>query len=187
MRLALVTACVCLLSATVPSAQSPVPERTRPLKSLDLSIIDTSVDACTNFYEYACGGWRKNNPVPGDKARWGRFDELRELNLWTLKDILDEAARSSNTRTPVQAQVGDFYASCMDQAAIDAAGLEPIASDLSRIAATTSKEDLPRVLGGLRRDGLNTLFTVAVGADLKDSNATLMGVDQGGTSLPDRD
>ena len=71
MRLALLTACVCLLAATVPSAQSPAPERTRPLKSLDLSIIDTSVDACTNFYEYACGGWRKNNPVPGDKARWG--------------------------------------------------------------------------------------------------------------------
>ena len=187
MRLALLTACVCLLAAIVPSAQSPAPERTRPLKSLDLSIIDTSVDACTNFYEYACGGWRKNNPVPGDKARWGRFDELRELNLWTLKDILDEAAKSSNTRTPVQAQVGDFYACCMDQAAIDAAGLQPIASDLSRIAATTSKEDLLRVIGALRRDGLNTLFTVAVGADLKDSNATLMGVDQGGTSLPDRD
>ncbi|MBK5298730.1 MAG: M13 family metallopeptidase [Vicinamibacteria bacterium] len=187
MRFTALTACVCLLTATAPSAQTPAPERTRPLKSLDLSLIDTSVDACTNFYQYACGGWRRNNPVPGDKARWGRFDQLRELNLWTLKDILDEASRPVATRTPLQAQVGDFYASCMDQAAIDAAGLQPIASDLSRIAATTSKEDLLRVLGSLRRDGINTLFTLAVGADLKDSTATLMGVDQGGTSLPDRD
>jgi putative endopeptidase len=185
MRAVLLTACVCLLAATIPSAQS-APERTKPLKSLDLSIIDPSVDACTNFYQYACGGWRRNNPVPGDKARWGRFDELRELNLWTLKDILEEAAKPG-TRTPIQAQVGDFYASCMDQAAIDAAGLMPIADDLSRIAATTSKQDLLGVLGTLRRDGSNTLFTLSVGADLKDSNSTLMGVDQGGTSLPDRD
>jgi endothelin-converting enzyme/putative endopeptidase len=75
----------------------------------------------------------------------------------------------------------------MDQTAIDAAGLQPIAPDLSRIAAATSKDDLLRVLGTLRRDGINALFTMSVGADLKDSNATLMGVDQGGTSLPDRD
>jgi len=187
MRLAVLTVCVSLLAATVPSAQALAPERTKPLKSLDVSLIDTSVDACTNFYQYACGGWRKNNPVPGDKARWGRFDELRELNLWTLKDLLDEAAKPATTRTPVQAQVGDFYASCMDQSAIDAAGLTPIDSDLSRIAAATSKQDLLRVLGALRRDGINTLFTLSVGADLKDSTATLMGVDQGGTSLPDRD
>ena len=132
MRLALLTACVCALAASVPSAQSPAPGRTRPLKSLDLGIIDSTVDACTNFYGYACGGWRKNNPVPGDKARFGRFDELRELNLWTLKDILDDAAKPGETRTPIQAQVGDFYASCMDQAAIDAAGLQPIDADLSR-------------------------------------------------------
>jgi putative endopeptidase len=187
MRSALLTACVCLLAVTVPSAQSPAPERTRPLKSLDVSLIDSSVDACTNFYQYACGGWRKNNPVPGDKARWGRFDELRELNLWTLKDILDDAAKTGSKRTPLQTQVGDFYASCMDQAAIDAAGLTPIDADLSRIAATKSKEELLRVLGSLRRNGIGALFTLSVGPDLKDSTTTLMGVDQGGASLPDRD
>src|SRR6188508_288917 len=102
MRSAFVIACVCLLAATVPSAQSPAPERTRPLKSLDLSIIDTSVDACTNFYEYACGGWRKNNPVPGDKARWGRFDELREFNLYTLKDILEDASKPAPQRSGIE-------------------------------------------------------------------------------------
>ena len=94
--------------------------------------------------------------MPGDKARWWRFDQMRELNLWTLKDTLDEASIPVATRTPLQAQVGDFYASCVDQAAIDTAGLQPIASDLSRIAATTSKEDLLRVLGsrGPRPDRL---------------------------------
>ena len=83
--------------------------------------------------------------------------------------------------------MGDFYASCMDQAAIDAAGLKPIAGDLDRVAAAASKEDLLRVMGALRRDGLSTLFTFGVGADLKDSTKTLMNVDQGGTSLPERD
>jgi len=117
MRLAVLTACVALLAATVPSAQAPALQRTKPLKSLDVSLIDTSVDACTNFYQYACGGWRKNNPVPGDKARWGRFDQLREQNLWTPKDILDDAAKPGQARTPVQAQVGNFNASCMDRRA----------------------------------------------------------------------
>ena len=186
MRFAVLVVCLSALAVTTPGAQSPAAARTKPLKSFDVSLIDTSVDACTNFYQFACGNWRKDNPVPGDKARWGRFDQLREFNLWTLKDILEEASKPG-TRTPIQAQVGDFYASCMDQAAIDAAGLQPIASDLSRIAAATSKDDLLRVLGTLRRDGINALFTMSVGADLKDSNATLMGVDQGGTSLPDRD
>ena len=170
-----------IVLASPARAQSPAPERTKPLKSLDLSAIDTSVDPCTDFYEFACGGWRKNNPVPGDKARWGRFDELREFNLYTLNDILEEAAKPSPTRTPVEAQVGDFYASCMDTAAIDAAALQPIAARSRARRGATSKEELMRVLGALRRDGLSTLFTFGVGADLKDSTQTLMNVDQGGT------
>ena len=75
----------------------------------------------------------------------------------------------------------------MDQGAIDAAGLKPIEADLAAIQAAASKEDLLRAAGALRRDGLGTFFTFSVGADLKDSSKTLMNVDQGGTSLPDRD
>ena len=81
------------LGAPAASAQTSTPERTKPLKSLDVTAIDKAADPCTDFYAFACGGWRANNPVPGDKARWGRFDELREFNLYTLKDILDEAAK----------------------------------------------------------------------------------------------
>src|SRR5215208_1077423 len=176
-----------VLTALPARAQSPAQERTKPLKSLDLTAIDTSVDACTDFYNYACGGWRKNNPVPADKGRWGRFDELREFNLYTLRDILDEASKPTATRPPIEQQVGDFYASCMNTAAIDAAGLKPITGDLERVAAAGSKEDLLRVMAALRRDGLGTLFNFEVGPDLKDSTKTVMNVDQGGTSLPERD
>ena len=178
----------CALGApSRPSAQTSTPERTKPLESLDLTAIDKAADPCTDFYAYACGGWRANNPVPPDKARWGRFDELREFNLYTLRDILEEAAKPAATRTLVEKQVGDFYASCMETSVIDAAGMKPIAQDLERVAAAATKEDLLRVLGVLRRDGVSTLFTFGVGPDLKDSTQTLMNVDQGGISLPDRD
>jgi putative endopeptidase len=183
----LLLVCALVLAAPAAWAQSAEGERTKPLKSLDLTAMDTSADPCTDFFAFACGGWRKNNPVPGDKARWGRFDELREFNLYTLKDILEDAAKPAATRTPIETQVGDFYASCMDTAAIDAAGLKPVTGDLERVAGVASKEDLVRVLGALRRDGLGTLFTFAVGPDLKESTRTQMNVDQGGTSLPDRD
>ena len=196
MRIALLTACVCQLAASSAigsgssgrahqAAQEPRRQPHRYLRRRVHELLPV------RLWQLA-----QDNPVPGDKARWGRFDQLRELNLWTLKDILDEAAKPASAhsasagkhrRPPCQAQVGDFYASCMDQAAIDAAGLTPIAGDLTRIASTTSKEDLLRVLGGLRRDGVNTLFTMSVGADLKDSTATLMGVDQGGDLASDRD
>jgi putative endopeptidase len=183
----LLLACALVVAVPAAQAQSPAEERTKPLKSLDLTVMDTSADPCTDFYAFACGGWRKSNPVPGDKARWGRFDELREFNLYTLKDILEEAAKPTPNRTAIETQVGDFYASCMDTAAIDAAGLKPLTGDLERAGGAASKEDLVRVLGALRRDGLSTLFTFGVGPDLKDSSKTQMNVDQGGTSLPDRD
>jgi len=187
MRLAALIATFSLLAALDPAAQAPGGERTPPLRSFDVSLIDRSVDPCTNFYEFACGTWRKANPVPGDKARWGRFDQLREVNLWTLKDILDDASQPRDGRTAIQKQVGDFYASCLDRTAIEAAGLKPIAAQLSAIDAVTSKDDLLKVAGQLRHDGLSAFFTLGVGADLRNSTETLMNVDQGGTSLPDRD
>ena len=146
-------------------AQTPAtPERTKPLKSLDVTAIDKAADPCTDFYAFACGGWRANNPVPGDKARWGRFDELREFNLYTLKDILEEAAKPAATRDPDR-EAGRRLLRVVHGHRRQSMrpGLKPIAPDLERIAAATSKEDLLRVLGALRRDGMNTLFTFGVG------------------------
>ena len=186
-RTALLTITLCVLAAMTPRAQAPAEKRTERPRSLDLALIDKSVDPCTDFYQFACGTWRKNNPVPGDKARWGRFDELRETNLWTLRDILDQASQPSNNRSVLQTQVGDFYAACMDEHAIDAAGLTPIADLLTSIGKVSTKAELITVMGTLRRQGLTAMFNIGIGADLKDSSRTLMNVDQGGTTLPDRD
>ncbi len=162
-------------------------ERIKPLTSLDLTALDRSADPCADFYQFACGGWRKTHPIPADKARWGRFDELAEYNRYVLKDILDEVAVPANQKTPIERQVGDAYAACMDQATVDRRGLTPVQPYLDAVNGAETKADLTRVLGALRRDGVTGLFTFAVGPDFRDASATLMGVDQGGITLPDRD
>ena len=89
---------------------------------LDLAALDKSADACSDFYQFACGGWIKANPLPGDQPRYGRFDELQERNNAVLRDILEAAAKSNATDADTR-RIGDYYASCMDEKAIHAKGL----------------------------------------------------------------
>ncbi len=195
MRRVLLVLVSCVLVAAAPRAQAPLPpapssppsQGIARLTSLDISALDRSVDPCSNFYEFACGGWRQSNPIPADKARWGRFDQLAEYNRYILRDILEQSSKPGATRNPIEAQVGDLYASCMDQPAIDARGLAPVAADLDAIAGAKTKSDLARVLGALRTAGVGGPFTFSVGADFRDSSRTIINVDQGGTTLPDRD
>src|SRR5512140_2999212 len=149
---------VVLLTCVAAVAQTDTTPAKPPV-SFDKSAFDTSVKPCDDFYQFACGGWRKANPIPGDKARWGRFDQLAEFNQYTLRDILEQASKPTPGRTPVERQVGDLYASCMDQSAIDRRGLEPIRADLAAIAGASTKSDLARVLGTLRSSGVGGPFT----------------------------
>jgi len=148
--------------------------------------MDKTVDPCVDFYRYACGTWMKNNPVPADKSRWGRFDELYENNLYILRDILVQA-QAPGQHSPTEKMVGDFYAACMDEATIEKKGVTPLAPELERINAAKSKAALIKEIAYLHQHATPALFAFYPQPDMHDSNATIAYIDQGGISLPDRD
>jgi len=153
----------------------------------DIGALDRSVDPCVDFYQFACGGWRAQNPIPPDQTRWGRFNELAERNREDLHQILEKAKEASANRSALEAKVGDFYAACMDEAGIEALGTKPIAPALARIAALSSKRELFELLGQHEASGLPTLFRFGSAPDLHDSKQTIASLGQGGIGLPDRD
>ena len=154
---------------------------------LDLKAMEPGVSACQNFYQYACGEWRKNNPIPPDRSRWGRFDELAERNLAIERQILEKAAVPSDSRSRVEQEIGDYYAACMDESAIDAKGIEPIASLLARIDQVASKQDLVNEVVRLHQHGIRVLFNFYARPDAKNASIEIASVDQGGIGLPDRE
>ena len=154
---------------------------------LDLSAMDKGVNPCTNFFQYACGTWRANNPIPADRARWSRFDELQEHNLKIERDILEKAAAPGEKHSTLDQQIGDYYAACMDEAKIDRLGVQPIAPLLKATREIKAKTDLTPAVVVLQKDGVRTLFSFRVAADEKNSNDQIANVGQGGLGLPDRD
>ena len=154
---------------------------------IDLKAMDTKVSPCQNFYQYACGQWRRENPLPSDQSRWSRFSELHERNLAIAHDILEKAAVPGANRTPVEQKIGDYYASCMDEGGINAKGVQPIEPTLARINNMSSKQDLASELVRLHNEGARPFFRFFVGPDAKNANDQIADVDQGGLGLPDRD
>jgi putative endopeptidase len=157
------------------------------VSGIDLNAMDKSVSPCQNFYQYACGAWRKNHSIPPDRSHWNRFDQLAEQNLAIERQILEKAADRSANRSPVEQKIGDYYSSCMDEAAIEAKGIQPVQADLDRIDRIATRQDLINEIAALYRRGVRVLFSFGVRPDAKNSNDQIASVDQGGLSLPDRD
>jgi endothelin-converting enzyme/putative endopeptidase len=172
---------LCVLSAQTPTSQASGPAQ------FDLTAIDKSVDPCVNFYQYACGTWMKNNPIPADQAMWGRFDELADRNRDILHEILEAAAKPSAGRDATTQKVGDFYGACMDEKAIDARGLTPLQPELDRIRNLTDKSQIASEIAHLQAIGVGALFEFSSGQDFKDSNSVIAQFDQGGLGMPDRE
>jgi putative endopeptidase len=149
--------------------------------------MDRSANPCIDFYQYACGGWMANNPIPSDESEWGTFNELAERNRDILRGILEKASVDDPRRTPVEQKIGDYYASCMDEAAIDKLGAAPLKPELDRIAALSSKAGLVNALVPLHLIGVNVLFSFSSGPDFKNSMLEIAQADQGGLGLPERD
>ncbi|HEV3184949.1 MAG TPA: M13 family metallopeptidase [Xanthobacteraceae bacterium] len=151
---------------------------------IDPTAIDHAVSPCQNFYKFACGNWIRNNPIPPDRGRWTRFDSLTELNLAKLRGILEAAAAGTD---PATRKVGDFYASCMDEAGIEAKGLAPLAPALARIDELTGAAGLPAQLAQQHQLGMRAFFSFRSTQDNADATKVIGEADQGGLGLPDRD
>jgi predicted metalloendopeptidase len=171
----------CALCAQTPPASKPASVR------FDINAIDRTADPCVDFYQYACGTWIKNNPIPNDQSRWGRFSELAERNREVLREILEEAAKPDPKRDQVAREIGDFYAACMDEKTIETRGLDPIKPQLDRIRSLKDKAQIAELVAHLQREGVGGLFEFGSGQDFKDSTQVIAQVDQGGIGLPDRD
>ena len=160
------------------------PAPPKALHSFDLNSIDKSANPCTNFYQYACGDWVKNNPIPGDQVRWGTFNQLAERNEYLLYKELKQAADSPEN--PRQKRYGTFFAACMNVQQANALGDTPIRPSLHAIDAMSNKAQIADFLGDKRYIG-GGFFQFSATQDEKDSSKQIAVLHQGGLSLPDRD
>ncbi|HZY61710.1 MAG TPA: M13 family metallopeptidase [Edaphobacter sp.] len=175
--------CLCQTPASTESAPTKVP---KPLVSFDLSAIDKTADPCTDFYQYACGNWKKNNPIPADQTRWGRFNELAERNNYLLYQDLKTA--SENPKTPLQKKYGDYFAACMNVDLANQLGAKPIEPALKTIADWNDRKKLATLLGTMEdKYAVGFFFNFGSEQDQKDSTKQIGAIDQGGLGLPDRD
>jgi putative endopeptidase len=181
-------ASLALASAAVAQTASPGPQKpVQLIPGLDQQIIDTHANPCVNFNAYACGNFDKLYPIPPDKSGYSPGAIIFDHTEQALQDLLRQASADNPSRTPNEQKIGDFYSSCMDANAINAAGLKPLQPDLNRIAAITDRKQLTPLLVHFQLTNVNAFFGYGEQQDFKDARKQIAAVDQGGLGLPERD
>jgi putative endopeptidase len=149
--------------------------------------LDRSCKPCDDFNQFAMGGWMKNNPIPAEYPNWGSFTMLADRNQTVLRTILEDATKANAAAGSNQQKIGDFYSSCMDTRAIEAAGVKPLAADFAAIERVKSTSELEPLLARLQQTGAGYLFRFGSTQDLDDATQVIAEINQGGLGLPDRD
>ena len=151
------------------------------------SNLDRSCKPCDDFNQFAMGGWMKRNPIPAEYPNWGSFTMLADRNQTVLRGILEDAEKTNAAAGSNQQKIGDFYSSCMDTAAIERAGVEPLAADFAAIRKVGSAAELQPLIARLQQTGAGYLFRFNATQDLDESSQVIAEINQGGLGLPDRD
>jgi putative endopeptidase len=156
--------------------------------SLNLTSMDKSIDPCVNLYQYSCGRWQQQNPIPPDQTSWSVYAKLYEDNLSFLRGILEQAAANTGERDVVSQKIGDFYAACIDEAAIQTRGVDAIKPQLEAIARLKSVHDMAPLVAQLQLNfDRSVLFAGGSDQDPDNSEQIIASLGQGGLGLPDRD
>ncbi len=164
--------------------QAPIPASSE--SGVDLEAIDKSANPCNNFFQYACGSWIKNHPIPADESRYGRFNELQDRNLAILRTILEESAKQQN-RSAIDQKIGGFYQSCMNEPLIEQKGKAPLLPELERISDISNQQQLEDEVARLQQMQVTVFFNFGSSPDLNDARMVIGDLDQGGLGLPERD
>ena len=179
---------IALLAASlvfVASAQQSSAPPAKHEPALDFTSMDRSTDPCVDFFKYSCGGWMKNNPIPPDQSSWDTYSKMQDENLGRLREILAAASAPDSNRNAATQKIGDYYASCIDEKAIESKGAKPLKPDMERIAAIASKAEIASTAAAMIDD--NILFRFGSTQDFRDASQMIAEADQGGLGLPDRD
>ena len=175
-----------LLAATVAcmaSCQNNQPKT----PAIDLSNFDLSVAPNADFYQYATGGWQKNNPLKPEFSRYGSFDVLRENNEKRINALFQEMTKLEAAPGSVEQKISDLYKMGLDSVRLNAEGAAPLAADLQLVEGLVDRSQLPEVLAKIHMALANPFFGIGVMADLMDSNVNTLYVGQSGISMGDRD
>ena len=162
-------------------------EGEKSVPAIDTRNFDESVNLKDNFYQWATGGWQKNNPLKPEFSRYGSFDVLRENNEIRINELFSAMAESNAEMGSIEQKISDLYKMGLDEERLNKEGAKPIKQALKEISKFKSREALIAELAKLHTDGIGIFFAAYPAADLADSNMTILYMEQGGLGMGNRD
>lgn len=162
-----------------------VSDNTEPV--LSVAFMDKSVNPGDDFYLYATGNWIKNNPVPEQYSRFSSFEKLQDINQRQIRELLENAANNRDGSNPVRKILGTFYSTGMDTSVIESGGFSALKNEFIKIETVRTIPDVQKQIAYFHTIGVNTLFYIYPGQDMKNTSQVITQLSQGGICLPDRD